>query len=89
MDKMYRDINTLKYWSINNIEKLNKIGYDENGNLDNTYEITRTQIDKNGQALKRDGSIITEKIKVRIDTNYDLWMALGGEFSVSRERKKL
>ena len=27
--QMYRDINTLKYWSINNIEKLNKIGYDE------------------------------------------------------------
>ena len=24
----------------------------KNGNLDNTYEITRTQIDKNGQALK-------------------------------------
>lgn len=87
--QMYRDINTLKYWSINNIEKLNKIGYDENGNLDNTYEITRTQIDKNGQALKRDGSIITEKIKVRIDTNYDLWMALGGEFSVSRDGKTL
>lgn len=64
--QMYRDINTLKYWSINNIEKLNKIGYDENGNLDNTYEITRTQIDKNGQALKRDGSIITEKLRLEL-----------------------
>ena len=30
-----------------------------------------------------------KKIKVRIDTNYDLWMALGGEFSVSRDGKTL
>lgn len=87
--QMYRDINTLKYWFINDIQKVNKIGFDENGKLDNTYEITRSQMDKNGNLLKVDGKSVQQKIKVKIDTNYDLWMALGGEFSLSRDGKTL
>lgn len=87
--QMYRDINTLKYWFINDIQKVNKIGYDENGKLDNTYEITRTQMSKDGIFLKANGKNIQKKIRVKIDTNYDLWMALGGEFSLSRDGKTL
>lgn len=87
--QMYLDPNTLKKWKIRNITKVHKLGFNENGELDNTYEIERVQLNTNGNSLKIDGKEVIETIKVDISSNYDLWMALGGEFSISLDNGTL
>lgn len=86
---IYRDINTLKYWKIRNITKNYKLGFDENGKLNNQYTIERVQLNSRGNPIFIDGKEVTEKITKDISSNYDLWMALGGEFSAQIENGQI
>lgn len=86
---IYRDINTLKYWKIRNITKNYKLGFDENGKLNNQYTIERVQLNSKGSPIFINGKEVIEKITKDISSNYDLWMALGGEFSAQLENGQI
>lgn len=82
---IYRDRNSLKFWKIKNITKTYKLGFDESGKLNNQYTIERVQLNSLGNPIIINGKEAVEKITVDISSNYDLWMALGGEFSAQIE----